>query len=159
VAEQFADGLVSEAVRIATQQGVDDLLGDYQNRHFLAVAVSWTLVKPLAWDLKFAAEVCSSNTRSATRQTQLLGVQANILRCLFGNPFRRVAFDPAWRTSDVMLLAQGISEERAFARMPILADALQEAGCDNEDILDHCRGATAAHVRGCWVVDLVLGKE
>jgi hypothetical protein len=43
--------------------------------------------------------------------------------------------------------------------MPILADALQDAGCENADILDHCRDAKATHVRGCWVVDLVLGKE
>jgi hypothetical protein len=67
--------------------------------------------------------------------------------------------DPAWRTSDVVLLAQGIYAERAFDRMPILADALQDAGCDNTDILAHCRDATAPHARGCWVVDLVLGKS
>jgi hypothetical protein len=47
---------------------------------------------------------------------------------------------------------------RAFDRMPILADALQDAGCDNEDVLNHCRGS-GPHVRGCWVVDLVLRKE
>ena len=65
---------------------------------------------------------------------------------------------PAWRTSDVMLLAQGIYEEKAFDRMPILADALQDAGCDNDDILSHCRDTSLTHVRGCWVVDLVLCK-
>jgi hypothetical protein len=43
--------------------------------------------------------------------------------------------------------------------MPILADALQDAGCDNEEVLDHCRAADGVHVRGCWVVDLVLGKS
>ncbi|WP_439626966.1 hypothetical protein [Gemmata sp.] len=65
--------------------------------------------------------------------------------------------DPAWLTSDVLALARGIYAERAFDRMPILADALQDAGCDNEDVLTHCRDASAPHVRGCWVVDLVLG--
>src|SRR5262245_3683305 len=84
--------------------------------------------------------------------------QAALLRDLFGNPFRPVTFNPAWRASDVMLLAQGIYDEKAFDRMPILADALQGAGCDNADILDHCRGP-GPHVRGCWVLDLVLGKE
>jgi hypothetical protein len=79
--------------------------------------------------------------------------------CILGNPFRPVTFDPAWRTSDVVLLAQGIYEERAFERMPILADALQDAGCDNADILAHCRDASTPHARGCWVVDLVLGKQ
>jgi hypothetical protein len=66
--------------------------------------------------------------------------------------------DPAWRTADVLLLARGIYEERAFDRMPILADALQDAGCDNEDILAHCRDANTPLARGCWVVDLVLDK-
>ena len=57
-----------------------------------------------------------------------------------------------------MLLAQRIYDTRDFSAMPILADALQDAGCDNADILSHCRDASAAHVRGCWVVDLALGK-
>jgi hypothetical protein len=51
-----------------------------------------------------------------------------------------------------------IYDERAFNRMPILADALEEAGCTNKDILDHCRSG-GEHVRGCWAVDLILGKE
>lgn len=87
-----------------------------------------------------------------------LSRSACLLRCIFGNPFRRTSFNPAWRTSDVMLLAQGIYDERAFDRMPILADALQDAGCDNADILAHCRDATTPHARGCWVVDSILGK-
>jgi hypothetical protein len=49
-------------------------------------------------------------------------------------------------------------EERAFERLPILADALQDAGCENADILDHCRGP-GPHARGCWVVDLILDKS
>jgi hypothetical protein len=73
-------------------------------------------------------------------------------------PKRGAFFYPSWRTSDVMLLANGIYAEKAFDRMPILADALQDAGCDNEDILNHCR-QPGVHVRGCWVIDLVLGKE
>ena len=81
-----------------------------------------------------------------------------LTRCVFGNPFRPVAVDPAWLTPAVVALARGIYEERAFDRMPILADALQDAGCDNDDILNHCRD-DGPHVRGCWVVDLVLGKE
>jgi hypothetical protein len=85
--------------------------------------------------------------------------QVKLVRDIFGNPFRRVAFDRKWRTSDVKLLAQGIYEERAFDRMPILADALQDAGCDNADILGHCRDANTPHARGCWVVDLILGKS
>ena len=66
--------------------------------------------------------------------------------------------NPTWLTPDVVALARGIYAERAFDRLPILADALQDAGCDNADVLGHCRGP-GPHARGCWVVDLVLGKE
>jgi hypothetical protein len=84
--------------------------------------------------------------------------QTAILRDIFGNPFRPVAFDPAWRGDTVVSLAKGMYDSRDFSAMPVLADALQDAGCDSNDILDHCRGQ-APHVRGCWVVDLVLDKE
>ncbi|MCE9561576.1 MAG: hypothetical protein K8U57_05935 [Planctomycetes bacterium] len=80
------------------------------------------------------------------------------MRDIIGNPFRPVVADPSWLTSDVIALAQGIYEDRAFDRMPILADALQDAGCDNEDVLSHCR-QPGEHVRGCWAVDLILGKS
>jgi hypothetical protein len=81
-----------------------------------------------------------------------------LLREIFGNPFRPVALDPTWLTSTVTALAKQMYESGDFSSMPVLADALQDAGCDNADVLDHCRGP-GPHVRGCWVVDLVLGKE
>jgi hypothetical protein len=71
---------------------------------------------------------------------------------------RPVNIDPRWRTPTVLALAQQLNGGRDFSAMPILADALQDAGCDNDDILAHCR-CSGQHVRGCWVVDLVLGKE
>jgi hypothetical protein len=83
----------------------------------------------------------------------------DIIHDIFGNPFRPVAFDPAWRTSDAVALAQSMYDARNFGAMPILADALQDAGCDSADVLTHCRDANQVHVRGCWVCDLVLGKE
>jgi hypothetical protein len=84
-------------------------------------------------------------------------VQVLLLRDILGNPFRPVAVDPAWRTSDVLAMCRGMYESRDFAAMPILADALQDAECENAAVLDHCRGA-GPHVRGCWVVDLLLGN-
>ena len=75
---------------------------------------------------------------------------------LFDIPVRPLAVDPSWLTSTVVQLARGIAAERALDRLPILADALQDAGCDDPDVLDLCRGATA---RGLWVVDLILEKE
>jgi hypothetical protein len=80
------------------------------------------------------------------------------LHCIVGNPFRPVVFDPRWRTETVVALAAGIYEERAFDRLPVLADALEEAGCDNSDVLSHCRGP-GPHARGCWVMDGVLAKS
>jgi hypothetical protein len=81
-----------------------------------------------------------------------------LFREIFGNPFRPLACDPAWLTSTVVALAEGIYADRAFDRMPILADALQDAGCDNEDTLTHCRDTQRTHVRGCWVIDLLTGR-
>jgi hypothetical protein len=75
----------------------------------------------------------------------------------FGNPFQTPTFNAYWRTTDVLSLAQSIYQARAFERLPILADALMDAGCDANDILSHCRSNTF-HARGCWVVDLILGK-
>jgi hypothetical protein len=81
------------------------------------------------------------------------------IRDIFGTlPFCPVAFDPRWHTSDAVALAQSIYDERAFERLPILADALMDAGCEDEQVISHCR-SEGPHVRGCWVVDLVLGKQ
>jgi hypothetical protein len=96
----------------------------------------------------------SFDERSAAEQT----AQAGLVRDIFGNPFHPVSLDPSWLTSTVVSIARGIYADRAFDRLPILADALQDAGCENTDILAHCRG-DGPHSRGCWVVDLVLGKE
>lgn len=71
----------------------------------------------------------------------------------------RIPFETDWRTSDVLSLAKGIGVSQDFSGMPVLADALQEAGCDSEDLLNHLRDTSAVHVRGCWALDLVLGKE
>jgi len=84
-----------------------------------------------------------------------------LLRDIFGNPFRGASVDShwlVWNDGTVPRLAQAIYDERAFDRLSILADALEEAGCTDADILNHCR-QPGEHVRGCWVVDLLLGKH
>jgi hypothetical protein len=86
---------------------------------------------------------------------QAAKVQADLLRDLFGNPFRMVAINNRWRTSDVIGLARAIEAERAFERMPILADALMDACCEDERLIAHCR-SEERHVRGCWALDLLL---
>jgi len=110
----------------------------------VAWAISWASNHPS--DVAFDAECVE---------------QAVLLRDIIGNPFRSFAVDSSWlswRDSTIPKLAQAIYDERAFDLLPILADALEDAGCDNADILNHCR-QPGEHVRGCWVVDLLLGKE
>jgi hypothetical protein len=84
--------------------------------------------------------------------------QSILLRDIFGNPIRPVALGASWLTPQVVALAQGIYKDRAYGRLPILADALKEAGCTNPEVLNHCL-SEGPHVRGCWVVDLLLRKE
>src|SRR5262249_49758118 len=87
-------------------------------------------------------------------------VQADILREIFGNPFRPPAIDPAWlRWNDgtVPRLARVIYDERSFETLPVLADALEDAGCPDVALLQHCRSG-AGHFRGCWAIDAILGK-
>jgi hypothetical protein len=84
-----------------------------------------------------------------------------LLRDVFGNPFHPASIDPAiltWNHGTVPGIARHIYDERAFGDLPILADALEDAGCTDADILGHCR-AGGEHVRGCWVVELILGKK
>ncbi|MFO0806292.1 MAG: hypothetical protein U0791_24575 [Gemmataceae bacterium] len=85
------------------------------------------------------------------------GRLSSIIRCIFGNPFRPISFSPEWRTTTAVAIAQSMYDSRDFGPMPVLADALQDAGCEVPEIIDHCRGP-GPHVRGCWVVDGVLGK-
>jgi hypothetical protein len=94
--------------------------------------------------------------------------QCRLLHCLFGNPFRPpVRIDVSWRTPIVTALAESIYEERRFGDLPVLADALEDSGCTDADILEHCRCALApgaeeariAHTLGCWVLDLLLDKK
>jgi hypothetical protein len=81
----------------------------------------------------------------------------DIIRDIFGNPFHPVAADPAWLTATVVALAEAIYAERAFERLPILADALEDAGC-SEAFLSHLRGP-GPHARGCYVLDVLLAKK
>jgi hypothetical protein len=101
--------------------------------------------------------------RTAKRQeraTEERAAQCRLLRDIFGNPFQPVTIDSLWLGRNdqmVVKVANANYNDRAFDRLPILADALEEAGCNNADILTHLR-EPGAHVRGCWVVDLLTGR-
>src|SRR5262249_28654542 len=88
--------------------------------------------------------------------------QAELVRDIFppiDNAIRSLRLEREWRTSTVLILARQADETGEYSLLPILADALQDAGCDNDFMLDRCRAASNIHCRGNWVVDLVLGRE
>jgi hypothetical protein len=117
-------------------------------------AIDSQLILQDAWEAARSAPSLEPRDASCDEQQD----QIILLRDIFGNPFRPVAFNPSWRTTDAVGVARAMYDARDFATMPILADALEDAGCDSADVLAHCRG-DGPHVRGCWVVDLVLGKN
>ena len=144
------EGLAAGAVSLATGAAHEGLVAMFP--------AEWAIVSGGPLVARLAVGAAHQAADASLDRGEECAAQADLLRDIFGNPFRPVAFDPNWRTSDVLALARGIHNQRAFDRMPILADALQDAGCDNPAILDHCRG-DGAHARGCWVVDLVLEKQ
>lgn len=170
MAEQYAEGQTTEKKRIEASKRIRTLRENASQLEINAsYAVFYTLEKSvfkygstLGCTAVFAliADKASRGNKSAYQKAFQAeeAAEADLLRCIFGNPFRRVALKAKWKTSDVVALAKQMYESREFSAMPILADALQDAECDNDTILDHCRGP-GPHVRGCWVVDLILGKE
>ena len=170
IAERGSDGAVPfEALHVATKR-VDDLLGTRAASAGYSTPSEWfrtTSVENRSihfWVFLTVFPKSMNSLRNAdsivySLASKITGsLQPQLLREAFGNPFRSVLVDPAWLTSTVLGLATGIYEEKSFDRMPILADALQDAGCDSEEILNHCR-QPGEHVRGCWVIDTLLGKS
>ncbi|WP_246523253.1 hypothetical protein [Gemmata palustris] len=178
VAESFAEGVVTQEQLIeaannawdASEEALGTKAADLTHG-FAAAATSDDFFGPAlvaagtsshyATNAIATLTVADGPSDDAWRSAKTIeaAAQSVLLRDIFGNPFRSVPFSPAWRTSTAVALAAQMYESRDFGAMPILADALQDAGCDSADILEHCRDASAPHVRGCWVVDLVLGKE
>jgi hypothetical protein len=115
-----------------------------------------TLPVPYSYGSIFFINRCRSALKDETDAERQY--HAEVLHDLFGNPFSPVALDPAWLTRMMLSLAQQIYDSRGFERLPVLADALEQAGCNNADILAHCR-QPGTHVRGCWLIDLVLSKK
>jgi hypothetical protein len=105
-----------------------------------------------------AARNAALSARAALGESEA-AVQAGLLRDVVGPiPFRAVRLDPAFRTTEVVAIAGRVYESREFGEMPSLANGLGRAGCTSDEFLAHCRSATG-HVRGCWVLDLVLGLD
>jgi hypothetical protein len=178
IAERFADGLADDAalarakteawsaycrgdgprVEAAQRSGrrpIDYGLADH--------AAGWVAHKDPLQAARHTASSVGWVRHSATDKESIW--QAfDLIRETFGNPFRPATFDDAWRTPDVMSLAKGVYQERWLpsgwldnVRVGVLTDAVEEAGCSEQSILAHLR-ARHAHVRGCWALDLILGK-
>jgi hypothetical protein len=159
--EQFADGLISKQQLRATRGSG----GGPWN-------IAWNICRT---DANLALEVIrgfDTEIRDERSGFPFADEVCNLLRDIFGDPFRSgwltwnsamvpaAAIDPDWLTwnhATVPAIARHIYDDRAFHDLPILADALEDAGCTNADLLDHCRGP-GPHVRGCWAVDLLLVK-
>jgi hypothetical protein len=167
--ERYADGAAGEEGRREVQKASSS----FRRRHWEEtgkeeeVCVATELSNASTKSMRRAAAKCGApaaaafawakvgdfNNRTAAERAS----QSALVRDIFANPFRPVTPDPAWLTPTVVSLAAGIYAEKAFDRLPILADALQDAGCEDAAVLEHCRGK-GPHARGCWVVDLLLGK-
>jgi hypothetical protein len=184
IAEQFADGLVGDGERSRARKAAQQ-----------AAQVRGTVARPDApkWERRAASLAYYAAARHAMEAAwnapglalEVLvwrgggydacdwqavkrsegSAQADLLRDIFGNPFRPVSCDPAWLTPAVTRLATAASAERSSPSgdldpvlLAVLADALEDAGCDNPDVLDHLRGP-GPHARGCWVLDRLLGKD
>ena len=181
LAERFADGQATEKELAAAYHRVNDLASAQYARTAEREIRRWAEMVGVANVLRVpvdAGDAVWNLSRASQRGIDRQMVA--LLHDIIGNPFRSLnpawitpavfplliknqelansQFLDEWLTSDVLALARGIYADRAFDRMPILADALQDAGCDNADVLAHCRDAAQVHVRGCWVVDLLLGK-
>lgn len=176
VAERYADGLVpkkalaaarSEAYRVVKAQrgrrGVNT--GAYHawcaTRENLRAAIV-SLAGGAAWTASYRRSPSGLLTASGEDVERHQAALADLVRDVFGNPFRKPpAVSPTvltWNDGAVVKMAQATYDGRGFNRLPILADALEDAGCDDRTILEHCRGS-GRHVRGCWLVDAILGLK
>jgi hypothetical protein len=157
--DQFADGLASE-VEIATARAS---IRQIAQPEALAYSLYTRCLKALDAAFVSTADDWPHNGMACILQVHRTHegrvTLCNLIRDIFGNPFRPVAFDPRWRSESAVALARTAYDTRNFTLLPILADALEEAGCDHADVLNHCREPNGVHVRGCWVVDGVLGKQ
>jgi hypothetical protein len=155
-AELFADGLADARELNAAREGA---LRVWQTECWPLQLVYKVAHRAAGWEAPLAAQ----DAVGAMRRFEETGpAQCVLVRDIFGPlPFCSVTIDPRWlkwNQGVLLQLAEAIYDERAFDRLPILADALEDAGCTDRTILEHCRGP-GPHVRGCWVVDLILGKE
>lgn len=168
VAEEYAEGLASQdQLRVAEEGARAANSQAFRRKERVGASGEWAAEFAAASDSWFAASRSSNFAYVAagdpvSEPGPEKSAQADLARCIFGPlPFRPVTITPVvldWNDATVPRIAQAFYDGRRFEDMPILADALEDAGCHDADIFDHCR-RPGPHVRGCWILDLLLGKE
>jgi hypothetical protein len=154
VSERYADGLATNADFLRQLPAMKRVV---LGAHQCARTDAWYVAAQTSAEIR---RINSGGWQNKQKLRAESAAQADLVREVFGNPFRALPDQRAWLSwhdGTIPRLAQCIYDERAFDRLPILADALEDAGCANAEILAHCRG-NGTHVRGCWVVDLLLRK-
>jgi hypothetical protein len=173
LAEQFADGAAELSDLLIAYSDINYWIRNindfHRNIHQNDQAWAWVAVLRAVstggcfygrhWEREdYNTVECAVDAMEYVARATAWNAKSDLIHCSFGNPFRPLTVDPSWLTSTVLAFASQMYESRDFSPMPILADALQDAGCDNDDVLNHCR-QPGEHVKGCWVVDLLLGKK
>jgi hypothetical protein len=173
VAERLADGRVTEeqrkavsraASRVASQAEYDNFGDDTATPYVYALCIASYATYPSAFQAARNATKAIPHTRATNQDTEKQWL-IDVLRDIFAGQFLPVSISPGWLTPTVLSLAQAIYEQRCLpsgaldnARLAVLADALEDVGCEYQEILSHCR-QPGKHVRGCWVVDALLTRD
>src|SRR5262245_44816613 len=165
-AEQLADSLASESQRreargkALTAPRHTEGRKSYFARQKMAVvhSLSAHAGEAALFACRYAIAEGTGITRWTPDEQPRPDLVAAYLRDITGSPYLTVTLDSSWRTANTLDLSRTIYDERAFDRLPILADALMDAGCDNPELLGHLR-SPGPHVRGCWALDLILGRS
>jgi hypothetical protein len=169
VVERYADGLATQAEIVDARARAVEAGQRVHAAHnsewcpalsaSIAAAEMTVIADQVCFVLSGIKRACLHAARARTSAPRAERVaQARLVRDIFANPFRPMSAAPRLAASGVVAIARTIYEERHFIDMPVLGDALEEAGCTDRDILAHCR-RPGDHVRGCWVVDWLLGKK
>lgn len=166
VAEQVAEKINRSLGATSPQAAAARTAGSFMQKPYVAaVHVAHHALYAEEYVQKPADEEEAEERRMAASLDRIGAVQCDLLRDIIGNPFRPVAPDELWRTATVTSLALTVYDQRQLpqghldpARLAVLSDALEEAGCADTVMLNHLR-SRGPHVRGCWVVDLILGRS
>ncbi len=162
IAERYADGQATGSEQTKAEGEVDAAYSAADAAAFSAVALEGRPAEGAAIAARSAVAAAQEGSEWGDADDAPASegqAQTDYLRDVVGPTlFRSLTIKRKWRTSNVVAIARGIYDDRAFGHLPILADALEDAGCTDAAILEHLRGP-GPHVRGCWCLDAILGKK